>query len=270
MGSGIAQVLAQANIKTLLFDSNPNAVKKALERMDSQLKKLVEKGKLQDSARSNILSNISAANTISDLADVELVVEAIVENPSAKFELFKNLSQVCGADTILATNTSSISITKIAATVADPTRVIGLHFMNPVPIMKLVEVIRGLQTSDQTYNRALALVSLIGKTAVTAKCDYPGFVVNRILMPMLNEAFFALMEGIASAEDIDQAMKLGTNQPMGPLELADFVGLDTCLAICQILHTELGDDKYRPCPLMTKYVEAGWLGRKTGRGVYQY
>ena len=270
MGAGIAHVLAQSGVATQLFDAVPGAVEKAIAGIGKRLDSQIEKGKLLPADKTSVLGNLKPLSKLESAGAVDVVIEAIVENIPAKLELFQALDAQFPVTTLLGSNTSSISITRIAAAAKHPERVVGLHFMNPVPVMKLVEVIRGLQTSDATYARAIALVHQLSKTPVAAQRDYPGFVVNRILVPMINEAFFALMEGIASAEDIDQAMKLGTNQPMGPLELADFIGLDTCHAICKIFQTELGDDKYRPCPLLTKYVEAGWLGRKAGRGVYTY
>lgn len=270
MGSGIAQVLAGANFNVLLNDSSESALKGAVEKIATRLDKQIEKGKLEASAKPLILKQISPASKLEQLKDCDLVIEAIIENTEIKSELFKKLDALCKPETIFASNTSSISITKLASSVSRAEKVIGLHFFNPVPVMNLVEVIRGLQTSDTTYKSCLEVITQLGKEYVTANHDYPGFIVNRILMPLINEACFVLMEGIATAEDIDKAMKLGTNQPMGPLELADFIGLDTCLAICKIFQNELGEDKYRPCPLMVKYVEAGWVGRKSGRGFYTY
>lgn len=270
MGGGIAQVLAASGVSTQLYDVSPEAIDSALLLTDKLLERAIEKGKLTEEQKQTTLSNLHKAPALEELSQADIVIEAIVENTKIKEDLFASLDSICKPEAILASNTSSISITKLAAATSRPEKVIGLHFMNPVPVMKLVEVIRGIQTSDTTYSQSCELIERIGKTVVTAKHDYPGFIVNRILVPMINEAFFVLMEGIASPEDIDAAMKLGTNQPMGPLELADFVGLDTCLAICHIFHNELGEDKYRPCPLLVKYVEAGWYGRKVGRGVYTY
>jgi 3-hydroxybutyryl-CoA dehydrogenase len=261
MGGGIAQVMAGAECDTLLYDQSADAVSKALATIEKLLGRQVEKEKITASQKQVILSRLKPISSLSEAAKAE----ADVERFEVKKEVFAQLDAICKPSAILATNTSSISVTRIAAATKRPEKVIGMHFMNPVPVMQLVEVIRGLQTED-----AISLTRRLGKVPVTSRRDFPGFVVNRILMPMINEAFFVLMEGIAVPEEVDQAMKLGTNQPMGPLELADFVGLDTCLAICEIFHRELGDDKYRPCPLMAKYVEAGWLGRKTGRGVYKY
>lgn len=270
MGGGIAQVMAASGFQTLLFDQNRPAVGRAVGLMDKLLQRQVEKERISSSDKEKTLSRVKQAQDLKELSGADIIVEAIVEDIEVKLSLFKQLDEVCKPETILASNTSSIPITKLAAGTGRPEKVIGLHFMNPVPVMQLVEVIRGMQTSDETYERSQAFVSQLGKTSVTAAKDFPGFIVNRILVPMINEAFFVLMEGIATPEEIDAAMKLGTNQPMGPLELADFVGLDTCLAICRIFHNELGEDKYRPCPLMIKYVEAGWVGRKAGRGVYTY
>lgn len=270
MGAGIAQVLAASGIKTSLYDTSKAALDKGLALIDKNLSRAVEKEKITEEEKQNTLALLAGSERIEDMSSVELVVEAIIENFDIKKQLFEKLDSICDKNTIFASNTSSISITKLAACTNRADQFIGMHFMNPVPVMKLVEIIRGLQTSDHCYQTALKVTETIGKTAVTAKADYSGFIVNRILVPMINEAFFALMEGLASAEEIDIAMKLGTNQPMGPLELADFVGLDTLLSICKILHSELGEDKYRPCPLLVKYVEAGWYGRKSGRGVFDY
>jgi 3-hydroxybutyryl-CoA dehydrogenase len=270
MGAGIAQVCAMAGMQTVLFDARSEVPRKAIASMEVQLKRQIEKGKITQADLDAGLAHIQPVTDLKAISDAEIIIEAIVENIEAKQALFTQLDSLCPPATIIASSTSSISITKLAAATSRPEKVIGLHFMNPVPVMELVEVIRGLQTTDDTYQKGLSLVAAVKKTAVTACKDYPGFIVNRILVPMLNEAFYVLMEGIAAPEEIDAAMKLGTNQPMGPLALADFVGLDTCLAICEIFHRELGEDKYRPCPLMRKYVEAGWLGRKSGRGVFNY
>lgn len=270
MGAGIAHVFAASGFDTMLFDAKAGAAEKAKGDIEKRLGKLVEKGTITAEDQKQTLSRLKLSGSLTEFSKSDLVVEAIVENFDIKKSLFTELDSICPAHTVFASNTSSIPITKMAAVTKRPEKFIGMHFMNPVPVMKLVEIIRGLQTDDATYQTVVKLTESIKKTPVTAKMDYPGFVVNRILMPLINEAFFALMEGLASAEEIDTAMKLGTNHPMGPLELADFVGLDTCLSICQILHRELGDDKYRPCPLMIKYVEAGWYGRKVGRGVFKY
>jgi 3-hydroxybutyryl-CoA dehydrogenase len=269
MGAGIAQTASQAGFEVLLADQTLEHAEKGKAKIGAQLKKLVEKAKITDSDAQKVLSSIKPVGGLKGLAPAQFVVEAATENPELKYTLFKSLDEACPKEVILATNTSSISITAIAAQTQRPGLVGGIHFMNPVPVMKLVEGIRGLQTTDETFNTIRWVAEKMGKTFVEAK-DQPGFAVNRILMPMINEAVTALHEGVASAKDIDTAMKLGTNQPMGPLELADFIGLDTCLAIMQVLHEGLGDTKYRPSPLLKNYVAAGWLGKKTGRGFYQY
>jgi len=270
MGCGIAQVAAQvAGIRVLLVDSNPEQVKKGLSFIDKILTKDVDKNKITKEDKQAALSRISGSTSISDVSAAQLVVEAVTENLKVKQSIFEQLSAVTPADTILASNTSSISITKIAAFTNRPDKVIGMHFMNPVPVMKLVEIISGLATSSQTLDTTLALAAAMGKTTARSN-DVPGFIANRLLMPYINEAIFALQEAIGTREDIDTTMKLGTNMPMGPLTLADFIGLDTCLAIMRVLHNELGDSKYRPAPLLVKYVDAGWLGKKSGRGFYQY
>lgn len=268
MGAGIAQVCAASGIKTVVWDGNGFALERGIAGVHSMLGKLVEKGKITAEAATTTKANIKPASKLEDLSECAMVVEAIVEKFDVKAELFQKLDKLLPSASILASNTSSISITKLAAATNRPTRVVGVHFMNPVPVMALVELIRGLQTSDATYESAKGLVLKLSKTPVLA-LDGPGFIVNRILCPMINEAIFLLQEGVTAA-DIDAAMKLGTNQPMGPLTLADFVGLDTLLLILQILHRELGEDKYRPCPLLVKYVEAGWYGKKAGRGFYTY
>ncbi len=269
MGAGIAQVALQAGLKVTLADVAKEALEKGADRIRGGLGKLVEKGKLDDAKRKAALDLLRTTTSIAEAKDVDFAVEAVNENEDLKRRLFTELDQVVGPGGVLATNTSSIPITRVAAVTKRPEAVIGMHFMNPVPVMQLVEIIRGAATSDETYQATRALAEKMGKTTVVSK-DYPGFIVNRILIPMLNEACFALMEGLASAEDIDTAMKLGTNQPMGPLALADFIGLDTCLSIAEVLHRGLGDDKYRPCPLLRQYVEAGWVGKKSGRGFYKY
>ena len=269
MGGGIAQTAAQNGFEVILTDQTREAAEKGKAKIANQLKKLVEKAKMTELDSQKTLNLIQIGTSLKDLAQTHLVIEAVAEIPSLKNQIFKELDQICSPETILASNTSSISITAIAAQTRRPEKVAGMHFMNPVPVMKLVEGIRGIQTSDETFRTVRTAAEKMGKTFVEAK-DFPGFAVNRILMPMINEAVTALHEGVASIEDIDTAMKLGTNQPMGPLTLADFIGLDTCLAIMQVLHDGLGDSKYRPSPLLKQYVAAGWLGKKTGRGFYKY
>jgi 3-hydroxybutyryl-CoA dehydrogenase len=269
MGSGIAQVAAQAGIEVVLTDATPELARKGVDRIAAGLGKLVEKGKLTAADRATLLGRIRAAERLEDCARAQLAVEAIVENEQVKKELYRKLDAILDDGSILASNTSSISITALAASTRRPDRFVGMHFMNPPPVMQLIEIIRGLQTSDETYETVIALAKRFGKTTVTSK-DRPGFIVNRILIPLLNEACFALDEGLATPEDIDTGVKLGLNHPMGPLTLADFIGLDTCLFIAEVLHRELGDDKYRPAPILRQYVAAGWLGRKAGRGFYQY
>ncbi|MEK7395378.1 MAG: 3-hydroxybutyryl-CoA dehydrogenase [Candidatus Poribacteria bacterium] len=269
MGVGIAQTAAQAGFEVLLADINLDIAEKGKSKLSFQLQKQVEKGKLQKNEYDQILLLIKPVNTLLDLKPAQLVIEAVTEKTELKYDIFKKLDEVISPSVILASNTSSISITAIAAKTKRPNLVAGVHFMNPVPLMKLVEGIRGLQTSDETFTTVRSVVEKMGKIFIEAK-DMPGFTVNRILMPMINEAITALYEGVASIEDIDTAMKLGTNQPMGPLTLADFIGLDTCLAILNVLHEGLGDPRYRPSPLLKQYVAAGWLGKKSGRGFYNY
>jgi 3-hydroxybutyryl-CoA dehydrogenase len=269
MGGGIAQTAALAGYDVTLADINIEAAERGKAKIAAQLKKLIEKGKTTEGESQAILSRIRPVGKIADLGNADLIVEAVTEKPDLKFQIFKQLDEACAKHAILASNTSSISITLIAAQTKRPEQVVGMHFMNPVPIMKLIEGIRGIQTSQETFTEVRAVSEKMGKTFIEAK-DFPGFAVNRILMPMINEAITALHEGVASIEDIDNAMKLGTNQPMGPLTLADFIGLDTCLAIMEVLHLGLGDSKYRPSPLLKQYVAAGWLGKKTGRGFYRY
>jgi 3-hydroxybutyryl-CoA dehydrogenase len=268
MGAGIAQVAAQSGLNVILIDVSPDLVQKGLAAIRAQLDKAVGKGKLKPEEAQAAIGRLKAGTT-EDARAAQFAVEAVTENEEVKKKVFAGLARAMAPDAILATNTSSIPITRIAASVPNSERVIGMHFMNPVPVMQLVEIIRGAQTSDATCAATKALAERMGKTTVMSK-DMPGFIVNRILIPMLNEACFALEEGLASAEDIDTAMKLGTNVPMGPLTLADFIGLDTCLYIAEVLHRGLGDDKYRPAPILRQYVDAGWLGRKTKRGFHRY
>ena len=269
MGRGIAQVAAMSGYKVHLYDVSSEGLIKGVEFIHAQLKKGVEKVKWDQAFVDKTMAQIEAVNDLSHFKNCDLLIEAATENKTIKFDIFKKLDEVAKAGAILATNTSSISITEIAAVTKRPHLVAGMHFMNPVPVMKLVEGIRGLETTDETFNTVAAVAEKMGKVFVRAN-DVPGFAVNRILMPMINEAVYALYEGVATIQDIDQAMKLGTNQPMGPLELADFIGLDTCLAIMNVLHEGLGDTKYRPCPLLKKYVLAARMGRKSGRGFYEY
>lgn len=269
MGSGIAQVVAAAGIPVKLSDINLPAAQSGLDSIAKRLNSQVERGKLEASSADTLLGQITPVGSLTDLADCDLVIEAASEDLTLKLNLFQHLDNVCKPDTILASNTSSISITTIGAATGRPEKVVGMHFFNPVPVMALVEVIRGLATSDETFEQTKTFTEKLGKSPVACN-DKAGFVVNRILVPMLNEACYVLEEGIANVEDIDTAMQLGCAHPMGPLTLADFIGLDTCLAVMEVLHHDLGEDKYRPAPLLRKYVAAGWLGKKSGRGFYQY
>jgi 3-hydroxybutyryl-CoA dehydrogenase len=268
MGNGIAHVFAQSGHPVVLVDVAEDLLSNALSTIDANLERQVRKGTLAADAKESTLARIRTATTRAAASDARLIVEAVPEKEDLKAEVFRELDRLT-PDAILASNTSSISITAIARHVSRPDRVIGMHFMNPVPVMKLVEVIRGLQTSSETMATVMELARALDKTPVEVS-DFAGFVSNRVLMPMINEAIFCLMEGVATAESIDTVMKLGMNHPLGPLALADLIGLDTCLAIMEVLQHELGDDKYRPCPLLRKYVAAGWLGRKSGRGFYTY
>lgn len=269
MGAGIAQTAAQSGFEVLLSDRDLSTAEAGKKKIEAQMKKLVEKAKITQDVMAATLSAIKPVGGIADLKSMDLVIEAATENPTLKFTLFKQLDETCSPETILATNTSSISITLIAAQTKRPGKVAGMHFMNPVPLMKLVEGIRAIQTTDDTFSSVKAAAEKMGKTFVSVK-DIPGFAVNRVIMPMINEAIQTVYEGITTVEDLDTAMKLGTNQPMGPLTLADFIGLDTCLAIMKVLHDGLGDSKYRPSPLLSQMVSAGWFGRKNAKGFYDY
>jgi len=269
MGSGIAQVTAQAGVRVVMNDVSQEMCNHGLDAIGRNLDRMVQRGRFKPEERDRVIARIETTTNLEDLACADFVIEAVVESEDAKIGLFRKLDQLCPPEVIFASNTSSISITRMGARTRRADRVIGMHFMNPVPAMRLVEIIRGLATSDETYQATRALAERVGKTTMTAQ-DFPGFIVNRVLLPMINEAIYTLYEGVGGVTDIDTAMKLGTNQPMGPLELADLIGLDTCLAIMEVMHRVLGDDKYRPCPLLKKYVDAGYLGRKSGRGFYKY
>ncbi len=270
MGSGIAQVAAEAGFEVMLLDVSEVFVNKGIERIANQLERSVAKGKWTTGEKNAILSRIQSSTYLEKaVKNADIVIEAVVEKMEVKTDLFRQLDQNCPAHTILASNTSSLPITEIAAVTSRPERVIGMHFMNPVPVMKLVEIIRGLATDDEVYGVVKELAEAMGKVPVEVN-DFPGFVSNRVLMPMINEAIYTVYEGVAKPEAVDQVMKLGMNHPMGPLTLADFIGLDTCLYIMETLYEGFGDSKYRPCPLLRKYVKAGWLGKKSGRGFYQY
>jgi 3-hydroxybutyryl-CoA dehydrogenase len=269
MGSGIAQVAAQAGLEVVLHDVKEDFVNRGLQAISKNLARNVEKGKLSAQDKETFLSRIQPSTSLENAVDVDFVVEAATENMAIKSDIFRQLDSLCKPGVILATNTSSLPITEIAAVTSRPELVIGMHFMNPVPVMKLVEIIRGLATADEVYETVEELAKRMGKTPVSVN-DFPGFISNRVLMPMINEAIYCVYEGVATPEAIDEIMKLGMNHPMGPLTLADFIGLDTCLAIMEVLYEGFGDSKYRPCPLLRKYVKAGWLGKKTGRGFYQY
>ena len=269
MGNGIAQVAARAGLAVVMHDVTDEFLSRGLLTMDKSLQRDVEKQRLSPDDKHRIVSRIKPVKELTALSETDFVVEAVTEDLAVKVDIFRKLDQIVRPDVILASNTSSISITKLGAATSRPDRFIGMHFMNPVPVMKLVEIIRGAATSDETYSATRQLAEAMGKTPVAVN-DSPGFISNRVLLPMINEAIFALHEGVGTAEAIDQIMKLGMNHPMGPLELADFIGLDVCLAIMNVLYDGFDDSKYRPCPLLKKYVDAGWLGRKTRKGFYEY
>lgn len=269
MGAGIAQVCAQSGFDVTMYDMKQEALDKGMQLITSLLGRAVEKDRMTEADKEATLSRLTASTSIEDAAEADVVMEAVIEKMQVKKQLFQELDQIAPAHAILATNTSSLAITEIASATNRPDQVIGMHFMNPVPVMKLVEVIRALQTSEATFKTIDQMAKQLNKTAVES-ADYPGFIANRILMPMINEAIYTVYEGVASIEDVDTVMKLGMNHPMGPLTLADFIGLDTCLSIMEVLYEGFGDSKYRPCPLLRQYVQAGWYGKKTGRGFYVY
>ncbi len=269
MGAGIAQVAAQSGFDVIMHDLSEELCRKGLDSIARNLDRMVQRGRVKPEERERVMRRIRTTTRMEDLAQAEFVIEAVAEIEDVKIELFKKLDKICPPHVIFASNTSSISITRMGARTSRADRFIGMHFMNPVPAMKLVEIIRGLATAQETYEATQKLAEQLGKSTMTAE-DFPGFIVNRVLLPMINEAIYTLYEGVGRVTDIDKAMKLGTNQPMGPLELADLIGLDTCLAIMEVMQRVLGDDKYRPCPLLKKYVDAGYLGRKVGRGFYTY
>jgi len=269
MGNGIAQVAAMSGMNVIMNDISAEFVQKGLATVTKNLTRSVDKGKIAEAEKESILGRISGSTDLKDMAGADFVVEAATENETLKFKIFKDLDSICPPEAILSTNTSSIPIGRIASQTQRPDKIVGMHFMNPVPVMRLVEVIRGLATSDETFKSTWDLAIKFGKTPAEAN-DFPGFIANRILLPMINEAVYSLYHGVGNREDIDTVMKLGMNHPMGPLELADLIGLDTCLAVMETLYNGFSDSKYRPCPLLRKYVEAGWLGRKTGRGFYKY